>query len=303
MAFEATPNLVPAHRVGAQHAAPLQKDWLLQTPYNERILSQTLTFTSLQAPNADRHQRQIAGYLAARVGLRPEVLDGPWQQRQAALERGEVDLAWVCGWPYVRWVDRPQPLLRLLGAPVMAADRYQGRPIYFSDVVVRRDSDFRRFGDLAGTRWAYNEPGSHSGYNLTGYELATRRLDAGFFGDIIEAGSHERALRLILRGEVDASAIDSTVLETELRADPGLAARIRRIAVPGPSPAPPYVVPRGQPAARTWALAAALASMHRNREGRRVLAAGSMQRIALLRDRDYGLIREMERVRGGVELA
>lgn len=261
-----------------------------------------LRFASLQAPNPDAHQRRIAGYLAGRLGLPLDFVEGPWQERRAALERGEIDLAWVCGWPYTRWADQADSPVELLGAPVMAGERYLGRPVYFSDVVVRADSRYRRFADLAGARWAYNEPGSHSGYNLTCYQLARRRLDAGFFGAVVEAGSHERALRLLLEGEIDATALDSTVLETELRADPSLGERIRVIQALGPSPAPPYVAARGLPPEMRRALRDALAAMHRSKAGRTVLAAGAMCRIALLQDRDYAPIRHMARARRGLEL-
>jgi phosphonate transport system substrate-binding protein len=261
-----------------------------------------LRFTSLQAPNADAHQRQIAGYLAGRLGRPLDFVTGPWRERQAALERGEVHLAWVCGWPYTRWAEQPVAPIELLGAPVMAGKRYLGRPVYFSDVVVRAESAYRRFRDLAGARWAYNEPGSHSGYNITCYQLARSRLDAGFFDTVVAAGSHERALQLLLAGEIDASALDSTVLATELRADPFLAGRIRVIERWGPSPAPPYVAARGLSPDLRRGLRDAIAGMHRHREGRAILAAGAMRRIALLRDRDYDLIRTMTEFRQGVEL-
>jgi ABC-type phosphate/phosphonate transport system substrate-binding protein len=47
--------------------------------------------------------------------------------------------------------------VELLAAPVMAGTRYAGRPVYFSDIVVHRDSAARSFADLRGARWAYNE--------------------------------------------------------------------------------------------------------------------------------------------------
>ena len=38
----------------------------------------------------------------------------------------------------------------------------------------------------------------------------------GFFSDVVEAGFHQEAIRMVARGEVDGSAIDSQVLEVEL---------------------------------------------------------------------------------------
>jgi ABC-type nitrate/sulfonate/bicarbonate transport system substrate-binding protein len=61
---------------------------------------------------------------------------------------------------------RQPPKLTLLAAPLPAGARYGGKPIYFSDVVVRRDSPYQTFADLRGVTWGYNEPGSQSGYNV-----------------------------------------------------------------------------------------------------------------------------------------
>src|SRR5262249_34706846 len=110
------------------------------------------------------------------------------------------------------------------------------RPIYFSDVIVHADSPFFTFEDLRGTRWAYNEPHSHSGYQVVRYFLATRGLDGTFFADVTASGAHEKSVKRILRGEVDASAIDSTVLEMLFARDATLASRLRNIETLGPSP-------------------------------------------------------------------
>jgi len=92
---------------------------------------------------------------------------------------------------------------------VLDGDRYGGRPIYFSDVIVHRDSAFRSFADLRGRSWAYNEPLSHSGYGITRYHLLRMGETGGYFGEVIEAGFHEESIRMVARGEVHASAIDS----------------------------------------------------------------------------------------------
>src|SRR5690606_18240938 len=130
---------------------------------------------------------------------------------------GDIDLCWICGLPYVDKADRGADIAPCV-APVMNDPRYGGDAVYFSDVVVRADSPVRAFRDLHGRSWAYNEPRSHSGFNLVGYHLASRGLRWDFFGEIVEAGSHQAALEMILAGTVAGAAIDSSVLEAELRA-------------------------------------------------------------------------------------
>lgn len=139
----------------------------------------TIRFVSLMSANTDFIYQAIADYLTPRIGIPVQVIsDVPWPERERMLDLGQVQLGVICGLPYVRKVDRPHPSIALLAAAVMEAARYQGRPIYFSDVIVRHDSRFHTFADLRGASWAYNEPGSHSGYNLTCYWLAPRAAGA-----------------------------------------------------------------------------------------------------------------------------
>jgi phosphonate transport system substrate-binding protein len=185
---------------------------------------QSLKFSSCQAPNADSIGQAIARYVSEKLNVAAEfVADVRWQERERMLDAGEVHACWICGLPYVWKADVETPIIELLAAPVMAAARYGNRPVYFSDVVVRADSPFHSFDDLRGASWAYNEPGSHSGHNVTRYYLAARGHARGYFGRVVGSGAHQKSLRMILNGEIDASAIDSTVLETELRHRPELA--------------------------------------------------------------------------------
>ncbi|MCC6417387.1 MAG: PhnD/SsuA/transferrin family substrate-binding protein, partial [Gemmataceae bacterium] len=185
------------------------------------------------------------------------------------------------------------PLIEPLAAPVLQGERYAGRPVYFSDVVVRRDSPFQSFADLRGRSWSYNEPRSHSGYGVTRYWLVRLGETRGFFGRVLEAGWHERSLRLVAAGEVDASAIDSQVLAVALRDHPELAERLRVLATLGPSTIQPVVAARRLPEALKEDLRAVLLELGEDEESRRQLAHGFIDRFAPVDDADYDDIRAM----------
>jgi phosphonate transport system substrate-binding protein len=255
---------------------------------------ESLRIASLMAENADFIVAGVARYLQERVDVAVEVVgDVPWQERQRMLDAGEVHVAWICGLPYVLRADKRKPRIELLAAPVMEGDRYDDRPIYFSDVVVRRDSDFHVFADLQGASWAYNEPGSHSGYNVVRHYLATMCDTWEYFSRVVESGSHQASLQMILEGEIDASAIDSTVLELELERDPSTQERIRIIKTLGPSPIPPFVVRRDVPRGLRESVREALIGMDETEAGRAVLAEGPVAGFARVEDRDYDVIRRM----------
>ncbi len=86
-----------------------------------------------------------------------------------------------------------------LAAPVPAGERYGGRAVYFSDVIVREDDSARSLGDLRGRRFAFNEERSHSGYNAV-----TAEMDFADFGSTLEVGSHVAASRRWGRGRPTA---------------------------------------------------------------------------------------------------
>lgn len=236
--------------------------------------------------NHARTYREVTAQLAARTGI-PIVLEETvtWQVRQQMLLRGEIHLGFLCGLPYA--IEARQ--LDLLGAPVMAGKRYQGRPIYFSDVVVRADSPYQRFEDLRGARWCYNEPGSHSGYNVVRSYLARQGWENRFFASAEESGAHLDSLRWVREGRADASAIDSTVLDCE--SSEGL----RVIERLGPSPI--------QPAVASLTLDEGLRSRLRRALLDIWLTGHPMTHFAPVMDADYDPIRKMLAEAEGVRLA
>ena len=262
-----------------------------------------IKITSIQAPNTDPVCRRIGTYLGEKLGMPCEFIDHTsWQERELMLDQGEVEIAWICGLPYIWKVDQEMPGVELLAAQVMQADRYQDRPVYFSDVIVRRDSSFNKFLDLRGTSWAFNEPHSHSGYNITRYHLAVSGETGEFFARVLEAGSHQEALKLVLNGEIDASAIDSTVLETETLLHPEICERFRVIATLGPSPIPPWVISTQLPNTMRQAIRDIFLNMHTDPLGNSILKAGQIKRFVQVNDRDYDPIRSMAQIAESVIL-
>ena len=147
----------------------------------------TLRFATFLAPSVFPTYRFIAEYVGQRLGLPTELVVG---ERFAAFAEGETDVGFICGLPYVQLTRQNPPPVELLAAPVLQGARYGGRPVYFSDVIVRRDSPFQSFADLRGRSWSYNDPDSHSGYGITRYQLVRLGETGGYFGKVVAAGWH-----------------------------------------------------------------------------------------------------------------
>lgn len=262
-----------------------------------------LQLTTCQAANTHAVTAAIADYLAEHLELETQfVIEPPWEECLQYVLAGQIQIGWMCGYPYVQTIAKPEPPVELLALPVFAAERYENRPVYFSDVIVRRDSRFTHFEDLRGATWAYNEVGSQSGYHIARYKLAQLRANGDFFSKIISSGGHLRSLQMVLAGEADSAAIDSTVMDAALRDDPDLVNQIRIVEALGPSPVPPWVIHKSVPAPLRQSIRQALTQMHLNPAGQEILAVGQMVRFETAVDSHYDPIRHMLQASQGIHL-
>lgn len=249
-----------------------------------------LRFANFLSPILQDTYEQIAHYSGHALGL-PATLHTNTSLEEFA--DGQVDVGFLCGLLYIRMMRWNNCPVELLAAPVLLPDRYEDRPIYFSDVIVRRDSHYTSFDDLQGCTWAYNERASHSGCNLVCYSLLERRKSPHYFGELIKSGSHLNSLQMVIDAHADAAAIDSHILDVLLHRDPALATQIRVVSMLGPSAMPPIVVAKRLPAHLKERLRSVLTSMHHDPVASQSLHHGLIQRLAPVTDEHYNDIRCM----------
>ncbi len=249
-----------------------------------------LRFGTFLAPNLLRLYQAIADEVGASLGLSTELaVEDDYESCIADVN----DVCFVCSLPYVYFERQGLSPAEPIAAPVLRGSRYSGRPIYFSDVIVSSDSGIRSFSELRGRTWAYNEPLSQSGYGITRYHLCRLGETNGFFGEVIEAGFHETAIRMVIEGAVDAAAIDSQVLAVAMRDDPKLSDSVRVIDSLGPSTIQPVAVSKRYDEEFRQQVRAVLLDLHRRPAFREFLERGMIERFVPVGPRDYDDIRDM----------
>ena len=155
---------------------------------------------------------------------------------------GHYDGAFLCAPSALALAQGDAPSVDIVpAAPVFADPRLQGKPHYYSDVVIRADHPAQEFADLRGSRWGYNDPCSLSGYFSTHELVAPFGSDTTFFQEVLNCGSHLNCLEHILSGRIDGAAIDSNTLLLQRRHDPRLA-QLRVLTSAGPYPVQPLVL-------------------------------------------------------------
>src|SRR5215210_1664040 len=233
------------------------------------------------------HVRRTLGWERASLQVEARV-SGPEKGTEDPFSTGQVDVGFMCSPSFV-WLRglRPAPVELLGVAPVFGEARAAGRPVYFCDVVVRRDGPIRSFADLRGRSWAYNDTRSLSGYYSFLGKLAEVGTNESFFGRVSCSGSHLSSMESVASGDVDAAAIDSNVLSIRLREVPELRERLRVIESWGPFPIQPVVVRSALHPKIKEGLRACLRTMHADRHTWRALAEFGLERFVPVADEDY----------------
>ena len=189
-----------------------------------------------------------------------------YQEITALLITGQIDAAWICGYPYVQYRDQ----LDLLAVPV-----WRGKPLYQSYVIVEASSAVESFDQLAGDTHAFSDPDSNSGFLVTRdlmADLGTR--PEAFFKHFFYTYGHRNVVRAVASGLAQSGSVDGYVWEVLREVEPDLTSRTRILRRSEFLGFPPIAAGKNPPGPRSSnELADAFIRMSKAKEGRRVLAA------------------------------
>jgi len=208
------------------------------------------------------------------------------------LGRGELEAAWICGYPYVQ--QRNPEYLDLLVSPV-----YRGAPLYRSLVIVPSDSSARSVEDLRNKAFAFSDPDSNSGYLVPRAMLTEAGYDPEqFFRFTFFTYSHAETVAAVADRMADGGAVDSYVYNLMKKYEPGLAARTRVITSSRQFGFPPIVVHRSLPGDIRDRLRQALVGMSTDPEGELLLERLDLDGFAVVAPTLYDTIRKLARSAG-----
>lgn len=206
-----------------------------------------------------------AEYLSQRLDSRVTFVSrDQYQAVHDLLFNGQIDAAWTCGYPFVRF----QPQLQLLAVPL-----YQGQPLYQSYLIrpLAGEPTVRGWSDMAGKVFAYSDPLSNSGWLVAQGEFATAGIGQQDLKRSFFAHGHRNVAEAVASRLADAGSIDGYVWETmRLQGMPG-ALQTEVIWKSRLHGFPPLVTTVGADASRTAALRRSLLGMPHDEVGRSLL--------------------------------
>ena len=160
--------------------------------------------------------------------------------------RADLGCVLMCGYPIAARLADVTPIV----APIPAADWAQGRALYRTDFVVRKDSRFNTLVETFTGRFGWTVPHSHSGFNAPRHHLlryrkaGEARLFASVARDLVTA---RRVLDCVTAGEIDVGPLDAFWHYLLRLHRPELVTDIRVIESTELAPMPAFVAGPGMP--------------------------------------------------------
>lgn len=163
---------------------------------------------------------ELQGYLEEVTG-RPVklVTRRTYQEITSLVVSGQVDAAWICGYPYVQYREA----LSLIALPV-----WRSRPLYQSYLIVDAGRQGEDWQVIEGDIHAFSDPDSNSGYLVTAALLAeAKKSPDGFFESSFYTYGHRNVVRAVASGLAQSGSVDGYVWEVMEELEPELTGRTR----------------------------------------------------------------------------
>ncbi|WP_164828617.1 substrate-binding domain-containing protein [Sinorhizobium meliloti] len=163
---------------------------------------------------------ELKRYLANSTGHEIQLItQRTYQEVTALLVAGNLEAAWICGYPYRKFQDD----LTLVATP-----SWRGRPLYQSYLIVGADRGASSMEDCRGDIHAFSDPDSNSGYLVTKAYLAQRRSSEDtFFRKTFFTYGHRNVIRAVASGLANSGSVDGYVWEVMKGIEPDLVSQTK----------------------------------------------------------------------------
>ncbi len=235
------------------------------------------------------YYRDLLRYLETKIGEKIEYVDREsYTEINEMLRTGKLDAAFVCSGPYVDGKEQ-------FGLELLVAPQAYGATVYYSDILVAKESAIHSFAELRGKRFAFTDPLSNTGKLVPTYMLATmNETPEKFFKEVIFTKSHDKSIKAVAQGVVDGAAVDSLIWEYLKATNPEFTAKTRILQKSQPYAIPPVAVPRDLDPGLKAKLKEAFLSAHLDPQGQQILRKMKIDKFVVIDDQAYDSVREMK---------
>jgi len=235
------------------------------------------------------YYRKLLDYIGEKSGRKVEFVDREdYAEINDLVKKGEVDVAFVCGGPYVD--GHKEFGMELLTAPVAYGDM-----VYYSYIIVSKESPVNSLEELRGKSFAFTDPLSNTGKLVPTYMLAKINFTPeSFFKRYDYTHGHDKSIKAVATGIVDGAAVDSLIWEYANRTNPEFTSKTKIIIKSPPYGIPPVVVRHGLDSELKERLRHIFQNTHNDAKGKEILKGMMVDKFVPITDSAYDSIREMK---------
>jgi phosphonate transport system substrate-binding protein len=235
------------------------------------------------------YYRDLLRYIQDRIGKKIQYVDREsYAEINEMLETGKLEAAFVCSGPYTSGRKR-------FGLELLVAPQAYGATVYYSYILVAKDSAVSSFAELRGKKFAFTDHLSNTGTLVPTYMLAKmNETPEGFFKKVIFTMSHDKSIKAVAQGIVDGAAVDSLIWEYLNATNPEFTSKTRILKKSPPYAIPPVAVPRNLDPGFREKLKQAFLKAHLDSKGQAILRKMKIDKFVEIDDSAYDSVRAMQ---------
>lgn len=232
--------------------------------------------------------KQFVEYIGNKLQIPVQFIQGEnYAETNKLIKNGQIDVALICSQAYV--MGKEENSMKGIAMP-----KVEGKALYQSYIIVKKDSGINKLEDLEGKSFAYTDPDSYSGR----LAVLSRLIDKGanpdkFFSKTYFTYSHDYSVKAVAQGVVDGAAVDSLVYDQMLHTNAGDTTNLQVIDYGEWVGTPPIVVSNFLSDDMVARVTNVLLTMDKDPKGKEILDKLGIEEFALLDESAYQPISEM----------
>lgn len=276
--------------IGQRSSYPEKQDYINSNKVSHQTVVKIGVASMITPVDAVKYYQDVIDYIGQQIGRPVQMVHRrTYDEMDSLLEKGEVNIAFICSAPYVR--NKEQFGIELLVAPSV-----HGKATYHSYIIVHNDSPMKAFPELRGKVFAFTDPKSNTGKLYPAYLLKTMgSTPEKFFKRFLYSYSHNKSVEIVAKKIADGAAVESIVYDHMLKTGSPYAKQTKIIKRSPPYGIPPVVVTRDIDPALKKKVKDAFLAMKNSPKGKTVLAAMMIDGFVEVPDKNYDTIRLMEK--------
>ncbi len=235
------------------------------------------------------YYRKLLNYVSEELGRPVEYIQKETYAEVIDLMKiGKVDIAFLCGLPYVIGHDD-------FGLKLFVIPQVNGKITYHSYIIVPIDSPVKTLEELRGKTFAFSDPLSNSGKLVPTYMLAKMgESPESFFKEYVYTKAHDKTIEIVARKLVDGAAVDSLIWDYNNKRNPKFTSKTRIIKISAPYGIVPLGVRPGLDPELKEKTREAFLGIHKTERGREILQGMGLDKFVPIDDTNYDNIRQIK---------